>query len=71
MAASDYTQPDKIDPRWIGYFAALWVLLIALAQIGSMRALVIAFTWLMVIAALMLILDPTSDKNLFKKVGLA
>ncbi len=71
MAASDYTQPDRIDPKWIGYFAALWVLLIALSQIASVRALVIAFTWLMVIAALMLILDPANEHNLLKKVGLA
>lgn len=70
MPASDYTQPDRIDPKWIGYFAALWVLLLALAQIGNLRGLVVAFTWLMVLAALMLILDPSNPSNLLKKVGL-
>jgi len=63
----DYTQTHKVNPRWIGYFAALWILLLALAQIKTIRALVIAFTWLMVLSALMLILG---DESFFKKLGL-
>ncbi|MHB8502640.1 MAG: hypothetical protein ACYDHE_17090 [Candidatus Acidiferrales bacterium] len=70
MAASDYPQTDRINPKWIGYFAALWVLLVALSQIADIRGVVVAFTWLMVLSALMLILDPANPANLFKKVGL-
>lgn len=69
MATTDYTQPDTIDPKWIAYFAALWVLLIALSQIASIRAVVIALTWLIALSALMLLLD--NQHNLLQKVGLA
>lgn len=71
MSASDYPQPDTIHVKWVGYFAALWVLLIALAEIKSVRALVIAFVWLMAIAALFLLLDPNNPYgSLLQKVGL-
>ncbi len=68
MAASDYPQEHKLDPKWMGYFAALFVLLIALAQVETIRPVVVALTWLLAVSSLMLLLD--NQHNLLQKVGL-
>jgi hypothetical protein len=66
MSKSDTT---VFHPRWVGYFAALVLLLVLIAQVESLQPLAVALAWLIALAVLVNVIDPQQG-NLFNQVGL-